>query len=112
MDRIDRHALSSQLHALALRVRHPRADPLADQIAFEPRHRADQLAAESGFSGKLYPASLTKRPRLATAHIDWRVLAFTGGLAILTGLLLGLAAVLYSSRRIAQFRQSCLSLAV
>jgi ABC-type antimicrobial peptide transport system permease subunit len=37
-------------------------------------------------------------PRLADAHIDWRVLAFTGGLAILTGLLFGLAPALHSSR--------------
>jgi putative ABC transport system permease protein len=37
-------------------------------------------------------------PRLADAHIDWRVLAFTGGLAVLTGLLFGLAPALYSSR--------------
>lgn len=37
-------------------------------------------------------------PRLANAHIDWRVLAFTGGLAILTGLFFGLAPALQSSR--------------
>jgi putative ABC transport system permease protein len=37
-------------------------------------------------------------PRLADAHIDWRVLVFTGGLAILTGLLFGLAPALHSSR--------------
>ena len=37
-------------------------------------------------------------PRLADAHIDWRVLAFTGGLAVLTGLLFGLAPALHSSR--------------
>jgi predicted permease len=37
-------------------------------------------------------------PRLADAYIDWRVLAFTGGLAILTGLLFGLAPALQSSR--------------
>jgi putative ABC transport system permease protein len=37
-------------------------------------------------------------PRLANAHIDWRVLVFTGGLAIFTGLLFGLAPALHSSR--------------
>ena len=37
-------------------------------------------------------------PRLADAHIDWRVLVFTGGLAILTGFLFGLAPALHSSR--------------
>jgi len=37
-------------------------------------------------------------PRLADAHIDWRVLVFTGGLAILTGFLFGLAPALQSSR--------------
>jgi predicted permease len=37
-------------------------------------------------------------PRLADAHVDWRVLAFTCGLAILTGLLFGLAPALHSSR--------------
>lgn len=37
-------------------------------------------------------------PRLADAHIDWRVLVFTGGLAILTGFIFGLAPALHSSR--------------
>jgi predicted permease len=37
-------------------------------------------------------------PRLADAHIDWRVLVFSGGLAILTGFLFGLAPALHSSR--------------
>jgi putative ABC transport system permease protein len=37
-------------------------------------------------------------PRLADAHIDWRVLAFSGGLAIFTGFLFGLAPALHSSR--------------
>jgi putative ABC transport system permease protein len=37
-------------------------------------------------------------PRLADVHVDWRVLAFTGGLAVLTGLLFGLAPALHSSR--------------
>jgi predicted permease len=37
-------------------------------------------------------------PRLSEAHIDLGVLAFTGGLALLTGLLFGLAPALHSSR--------------
>ena len=37
-------------------------------------------------------------PRLADAHIDWQVLAFTCCLAVLTGLLFGLAPALHSSR--------------
>jgi len=37
-------------------------------------------------------------PRLVDAHIDWRVLAFTGGLAVMTGLLFGLAPAIHSSR--------------
>jgi len=37
-------------------------------------------------------------PRLDEAHIDWRVLVFTGALAILTGLVFGLAPALHSSR--------------
>jgi putative ABC transport system permease protein len=37
-------------------------------------------------------------PRLAEAQIDWRVLAFTAGLAILTGFLFGLAPAIHSSR--------------
>lgn len=37
-------------------------------------------------------------PRLTDAHIDWRVLAFTCGLAILTGILFGLAPALQSSK--------------
>src|SRR5262249_43045703 len=37
-------------------------------------------------------------PRLTDAHVDWRVLLFTGALAIITGLLSGLAPALQSSR--------------
>jgi putative ABC transport system permease protein len=37
-------------------------------------------------------------PRLDEAHIDWHVLAFTGTLAILTGLIFGLAPALHSAR--------------
>jgi putative ABC transport system permease protein len=37
-------------------------------------------------------------PRLADAHIDWRVLVFSGGLALFTGFLFGLAPALQSSR--------------
>jgi predicted permease len=37
-------------------------------------------------------------PRLAEAHIDWRVLVFTGALAILTGIVFGLAPTLHSAR--------------
>ena len=37
-------------------------------------------------------------PRLADVHMDWRVLAFTGALTILTGFIFGLAPALQSSR--------------
>ena len=37
-------------------------------------------------------------PRLADVHIDWRVMAFTAALAIITGFLFGLAPALHSSR--------------
>ncbi len=37
-------------------------------------------------------------PRLLDIHLDWRVLAFTGGLAILTGLAFGLVPALQTSR--------------
>ncbi len=37
-------------------------------------------------------------PRLMDVHMDWRVLAFTGGLAILTGLIVGVAPALQVSR--------------
>jgi putative ABC transport system permease protein len=38
-------------------------------------------------------------PRLADVHINWQVLAFTGGLAMFTGLIFGLAPALQSSRQ-------------
>ncbi len=37
-------------------------------------------------------------PRLADVHLDWRVLSFTAGLAIATGLICGIAPALYLSR--------------
>ena len=37
-------------------------------------------------------------PRLLDVHLDWRVLLFTGALAIVTGLAFGLAPALHSSR--------------
>jgi len=37
-------------------------------------------------------------PRLLDVHLDWRVLLFTGALAILTGLAFGLAPALHASR--------------
>ena len=55
------------------------------------------LLAAKGFSS-LKAMLPTDTPRLADAHIDWHVLVFTGGLAILTGLLSGLAPALQSSR--------------
>lgn len=55
------------------------------------------VLAMKGFSSlkAMLPADT---PRLADAHIDWRALVFTSGLAILTGLLSGLAPALQSSR--------------
>jgi putative ABC transport system permease protein len=78
-----------------------------------PRRLARQLLTESvllsalgailGFG--LASAGLTTlkavlpadTPRLLDVHLDWRVLCFTGGLAILTGLAFGLAPALQSS---------------
>jgi putative ABC transport system permease protein len=37
-------------------------------------------------------------PRLADVHVDWRVLAFTAALAVVTGLAFGLAPALHASR--------------
>jgi len=37
-------------------------------------------------------------PRLTNAYIDWRVMLFTGGLAVITGLLFGIAPAIQSSR--------------
>ena len=53
--------------------------------------------ATQGFSS-LKAALPADTPRLADAHIDWHVLVFTGGLAILTGIVSGLAPALQSSR--------------
>ena len=39
-------------------------------------------------------------PRLSDVHLDWRVLAFTFGLSILTGLIFGLAPAFQSSRTV------------
>jgi putative ABC transport system permease protein len=47
------------------------------------------------FLKSLLPADT---PRLMGVHMDWRVLVFTGGLAILTGLIVGLAPALQISR--------------
>ncbi len=38
-------------------------------------------------------------PRLTDVHINWQVLVFTGGLAMITGLIFGLAPALQSSRQ-------------
>jgi predicted permease len=40
----------------------------------------------------------TDTPRLTDVHMDWRVLLFTGALAILTGLVVGLAPALHIAR--------------
>lgn len=65
------------------------------------------LASLGGLLGLLFAAkglALLKAllpadtPRLADVQVDWRVLAFTGGLAIVTGFVFGLAPALHSSR--------------
>jgi putative ABC transport system permease protein len=65
------------------------------------------LASLGGLLGLVFAAeglSLLKAllpagtPRLMDVRLDWRVLAFTGGLAILTGLVVGLAPALHISR--------------
>lgn len=80
-----------------------------------PRHRiVGQLLTESvllgsfgaaaGFVLAKYGLSSLKAllpadtPRLAEVHMDWRVLAFTAALGILTGLLSGLAPALQTAR--------------
>jgi putative ABC transport system permease protein len=37
-------------------------------------------------------------PRLGSISVDWRVLAFTGGIAVITGLIFGIAPALHASR--------------
>ena len=65
------------------------------------------LASVAGLLGLAFAAagiSLLKfampadTPRLMDVHLDWRVLTFTGGLSVLTGLIFGLAPALQSSR--------------
>lgn len=53
--------------------------------------------AEAGLALLKY-ALPADTPRLANAYVDWRVMLFTGGLAVLTGLLFGIAPALQSSR--------------
>ena len=55
------------------------------------------LFASAGLS-LLRAALPADTPRLADVHINWQVLVFTGVLAIVTGLLFGLAPALQSSR--------------
>ena len=79
-----------------------------------PRRLARQLLTESvllsavgavlGFGlaaagmSALKAALPADTPRLFDAHLDWRVLVFTGALAVLTGLAFGLAPAIQSSR--------------
>jgi predicted permease len=79
-----------------------------------PRRLARQLLTESvllsgvgailGFGlaaaglSALKAALPANTPRLAEAHLDWRVLLFTAALAVLTGLAFGLAPALQSAR--------------
>jgi len=79
-----------------------------------PRRLARQLLTESvllsavgavlGFGlaaaglSALKAALPADTPRLLDAHLDWRVLVFTGALALLTGLAFGLAPALQSAR--------------
>src|SRR5207249_10957249 len=56
------------------------------------------LFASAGLS-LLRAALPADTPRLADVHINWQVLVFTGVLAIVTGLIFGLAPALQSSRQ-------------
>src|SRR6266478_1071598 len=56
------------------------------------------LFASAGVS-LLRAALPADTPRLVDVHINWQVLVFTGGLAMLTGLSFGLAPALQSSRQ-------------
>src|SRR6266566_1436605 len=56
------------------------------------------LFANAGLS-LLRAALPADTPRLADVHINWQVLVFTGALAIVTGLIFGLAPALQSSRQ-------------
>ena len=56
------------------------------------------LFANAGLS-LLRAALPADTPRLADVHLNWQVLAFTGALAIVTGLIFGLAPALQSSRQ-------------
>ena len=79
-----------------------------------PRRIARQLLTESvllaSFGGLLGVALAAEgvellkfllpaeTPRLLDVHVNWRVLGFTGGLAVVTGCLFGLGPVLHASR--------------
>ena len=56
------------------------------------------IALAAGGLSVLKTALPSNTPRLLDVHLDWRVLVFAGGLAILTGLAFGLAPALQSSR--------------
>ena len=56
------------------------------------------LALAAAAISVLKSALPSDTPRLADVHLDWRVLAFTGALSVLTGLLFGLVPAFQSSR--------------
>ena len=56
------------------------------------------LLVASAALGALKSVLPSDTPRLADAHIDWRVLLFTGGLSLVTGATFGLAPALQSVR--------------
>ena len=71
---------------------------LTESVLLSTLGSALGLALAAAGMSLLKTALPADTPRLMDVHLDWRVLIFTGGLALLTGFIFGLAPALHLSR--------------